>query len=165
MINNNVDFETKITAWSESVKRLILIQSQVDNYYITKKYYLNNNISKICYFNDHKLAKIEDFSEDGKNKFKIYYSHNGLLKLVDEFYDNGSFANEKIYFGNKEYGVYSNYDFQNTLVEHGYYFKGKRIGQWKFREKDGKISQIDYKNYQLVDSLPSISDNFPSNSF
>lgn len=143
--------------WYETAKAVILKESglHTDSTAITFNH--DSTIIENNFFSSGHKFLIKGYKKS-RLCFEIRYNHDGNFELRREFCPDSILAFEGIVYQSYFYGPTVWY-YCNGKVDHGgNKYHDRKIGVWKsYNEKGELIKEIDYKNTEVLDSLPEIS--------
>ncbi len=151
-----LSLQRKAIIWNESIRRSILIQSDFSGDSVEKKFHTDGRIFQLKFFIKGNPIIQKKFNQTGKESSVIYYSKDGLFELRQEICEDGEINCESIYVDGDVFGLFTKWDCDNLKVEEGFYYKGKKIGDWLKYGPNGSITITSYMNYNLMDSLTQI---------
>ena len=96
------------------------------------------------------------YRETGEQVAQINYSRDGQFELRKEICKDGKPAFEGIFYKTEAYGPSTWWKCGKSKEEEGVRYKDRKIGVWKYWNNNGKVTETDYKNDNLIDSLLQI---------
>jgi antitoxin component YwqK of YwqJK toxin-antitoxin module len=153
----NNDTKTAAHKWYEDTKAEILKQSNLTPDSTTLILNEDSSFKKEHYFSAGHEFLLKGYNKDVL-RLEIRYSNNGDFELRREICENGNYAFEGIVYKSNFYGL-STWRYCDKSIDHqGIRYNGQKIGIWKKFDEKGKLTEeIDYKNIEKLDSMPTIS--------
>jgi hypothetical protein len=139
--------------WYYETKEFILSESNLPTDSTSIERYEDGKTHKVKSFN-HRHSTIEKwYRETGEQVVQTNYSRDGLFELRKEICKDGKPGFEGIFYKGEGYGPSTWWRCGKSKEEEGVRFKDRKIGVWKYWDTSGKVTEADYKNENLFDSL------------
>ena len=148
---------TSSDKWYEDTKAEILKQSDLKPDSTALMYNEDSTFTKEHYFSAGHEFHLKGYNK-GILRLEIHYSKDRNFELRREICDNGNFGFEGIVYKDHFYGL-STWRYCDGQIHHqGIRHNGKKVGVWKKFDESGKqIEETDYKNTELLDSMPTLT--------
>lgn len=143
--------------WYKNTKAEILKQSNLKPDSITLTFNEDSSYKKEHYFSVGHEFLLKGYNNDIL-RLEIHYSNNGDFELRREICENGNYAFEGIVYKSSFYGLSTWYYCDKSIDHQGIRYNSQKIGVWKKFDEKGKLTEeIDYKNFEKLDSMPAIT--------
>jgi antitoxin component YwqK of YwqJK toxin-antitoxin module len=144
--------------WYQERKERILSESNLPTDSTSIERYENGKAHKVKSFNHGHPTVEKWYRETGEQVVQTNYSRDGLFELRREICKDGKPLFEGIFYKGQGYGPSTWWRCGRSKEEEGVRFKDLKIGVWKYWDTSGKVSEADYKNGNIIDSLQWIKD-------
>jgi hypothetical protein len=143
--------------WYWDTKALILSESNLPSDSTVTEKYDDGKTHKVRSFNHGHPTVEKWYRETGEQVVQTNFSRDGLFELRKEICEDGKPGFEGIFFKDRAYGLSTWWKCGKSIKEEeGLRYKDQKIGIWKYWDSSGKVTEMDYKNGDLLDSLPQI---------
>lgn len=142
--------------WYSQTKDFILTESNLPTDSTATEYFADGNQQKVKLFNNGHPTVEKWYQVTGEQIAETKYSRDGQFELRKEICQNGQIAFEGIFYKTNPYGLSTWFGCTKIKQKEGIRFKDKKVGIWKSWNDKGEVTETDYKNIELIDSLQII---------
>ncbi len=144
-------------SWYDNTKAIILSESNLLTDSTSIEKYENGKTHKVKSFNQGHPTVEKWYRETGEQVVQTNYSRDGQFELRMEICKDGKPAFVGIFYKDEGYGPSTWWKCGKSKEEEGIRYKDRKIGVWKYWNDNGKMTETDNKDGNLIDSLPSIT--------
>jgi antitoxin component YwqK of YwqJK toxin-antitoxin module len=143
--------------WYEQTKNKILEMCNITPDSTFKEYYDDGKVHVIKSFKNGHLISEKLFRGTGEQVTETNYSSDEAFQLRKEICEDGQISFEGIFYKGEAYGLSRWWRCDQSKIEEGVRFRSDKIGIWKKWNKDGQVTESNYRHENFLDSLRLIS--------
>ena len=148
---------TQTDKWYEETKQIIIANADSHPDSLVKAIWGKQSYQIISYKGGQQTKQKYYGGEDSVLCGETLFGKDTAFQLMREIYANGQYAYEGISYNGHFFGLSTWWNDNGQIRKQGIRFNDKKIGTWKEWGEDGKlVEEIDYKNLDKLDSLPTI---------
>lgn len=142
--------------WYKKTKEFILKESSLLPDSTETEYYDDGKPHKIRFFSNGIPIGEKWYRATGEQAVETNFSRDGQFELRKEICQDGKVAFEGVFYKKEPYGLSTWFGCGEFKQQQGIRFRDKKVGIWKSWDGNGKETNVDYKNNELIDSLKLI---------